>query len=155
MERLCGRCGSLVSGNVKFCPMCGEFLTGAVDLGKEDVMPPVQQQQQNYEVQQNYGYSAPQYGNNNNLIRNTRQNQTMTTGQWVGTIILCTMLGIISMILNIIWGFGSDTPEPKRSFCRAMLIMNIVGYVLVIFVGILFAGIFSEALKDIVLSGGF
>ena len=52
--------------------------------------------------------------------------------------------GIISMILNIVWGYSSNTPEPKRSFCRAMLIFNIVGYVLAIFGSVLFFSIFGD-----------
>ena len=145
MERLCSKCGSLVSGEVRFCPLCGEPLKSAVDLRKEDVMPPVQQQNSgNLPTvidQQNSGYSAPQYGNN---IVPSSQNGTMTTGQWVGTILLCSVLGPISLILNIVWGFGSSTPEPKRSFCRAMLIVSIISYVLAISAGAVVSSIIEE-----------
>ena len=101
MERLCGKCGSLVSGEVRFCPLCGEPLKSAVNLHKEDAMPPVQQSGggdlPTVIEQQNYGYSAPQY--NRNIVPSP-QSRTMTTGQWVGTILLCTILGPISLILN-------------------------------------------------------
>ena len=148
MERICEKCGSLVSGDVKFCPMCGEFLKSAIDLGKGDAMPPVQPNygvQTNYGVQQNYGmqqpgYGVPQYTNtpiqttgqyNNNATAQNNSAQpveNMTLGQWVGTICICSLFGLVSLILNIVWGFGSNTPEPKRTFCRAMMIINIVGY---------------------------
>ena len=135
MERLCEKCGSLVSGDVKFCPLCGEPLKSAVDLGKVgDVMPPVQT---NYNTQQSYGYSTPQYGQNNIVPVQPMQSGAMTTGQWFGTILLCTCLGIVSLIINIVWGFSSTTPEPKRSFCRAMLIFDIVAYVFAFLVAII------------------
>lgn len=138
MERFCEKCGSLVNGDVKFCPVCGAPMKSAVDLGKADQQPvqpnygygnqPNYGNQPVYGSQQNYGYGAPQYGQN--FTPGNVPSQTMTTGQWLGTILLCTCLGIISFILNIVWGFGSATPEPKRSFCRAMFIVNIISYVL-------------------------
>ena len=36
MERVCEKCGSLVSGDVKFCPSCGAPMQSAVDLGKPE-----------------------------------------------------------------------------------------------------------------------
>lgn len=150
MERLCGKCGSLVSGEVKFCPLCGEPMQSAVDLRKGDAMPPALSGSDARTAddglpksieQQNSGYSAPQYSRN---IVPSPQNGTMTTGQWVGTILLCTILGPISLILNIVWGFGSSTPEPKRSFCRAMLIVSIIMYALTISAGAVISSIIEE-----------
>ena len=133
MERFCEKCGSLISGDVKFCPSCGEPMKSAVDLGKADATPLVQPNygygnQPNYVNQPNYGYGAPQYGQN--IVPASTQYEQMTTGQWVGTIIVCSFFGIVSFILNIVWGFGSTTSEPKRSFCRGMFVVNIIGYVL-------------------------
>lgn len=150
MERLCEKCGSLVSGDVKFCPNCGEPLKGAVDLGKTEDMPPVQSgygNQTNYVEQQSYGYSAPQYGQNIAPSSNP-QSQTMTTGQWIGTIILCTWFGLISFILNIVWAFGSTTPEPKRSFCRALFIMEIIAMALSTIMAIIILVAFKDNLNE-------
>lgn len=151
MERLCEKCGSLVSGDVKFCPNCGEPLKGAVDLGKSEDISPVQSggNQTNYVEQQGYGYSTPQYGQNIAPSGNP-QSKTMTTGQWIGTIILCTWFGLISFILNIVWAFGSTTPEPKRSFCRAMFIMEIIGMVLSSIMGIIMLIFFRDHLDEII-----
>ena len=144
MERLCEKCGSLVSGDVKFCPVCGEPMKSAVDLGKTDAMPPVQQSYGNQPVnQQNNGYSAPQYGQNI-APSNNAQNQTMTMGQWVGTILLCTFLGTISLILNLVWGFSSSTPEPKRSYCRAMLIVYLITVALTLIMTVIMLVFFRE-----------
>ena len=46
MERFCDKCGTLVSGEGKFCPSCGAPLESAVDLGKPDIDSPVQTEQQ-------------------------------------------------------------------------------------------------------------
>ena len=144
MERVCEKCGSLVSGEVKFCPNCGEPLKGAVDLGKEEQTPTVQT---NYTEQQSYGYSVPQYGQNIAPSSNP-QGKTMTVGQWVGTIILCTWFGLISFILNIVWAFGSNTPEPKRSFCRAVFIMEIIAMALSTILAIIILVVFKDNLNE-------
>lgn len=136
MERICGNCGSLVSGDVKFCPMCGEPMKSAVNLDK----PPADNGMGSNEIPQT-GYAPPQYQNGNYNINHgsyQRGTETLSTSQWVGVIVLCSLLGPISFVLNLIWGFGSDIPEPRRSFSRAMFIVNIISAVLSgIFAGIL------------------
>lgn len=160
MERICRECGSLVSGEARFCPVCGKPMERAVDLGKhDDNMPaqPVQPAQPGVvinvpvgnEVGSASGYGAPQYGVGgvpqiNNTQTNNIAYEHMSTGEWFLTIAVCTLFGIISLILNIVWGFGSTTPEPKRSFCKAMFIMNIVSMVL----GVIVAGIFSWIIAE-------
>lgn len=144
MERFCNKCGSLVSGDVKFCPSCGEPMQGAVDLGKATAMPPVQQP-----VDQNsYGYSVPQYGQN--IAASSTESKPATTGQWVGTILLCTFFGLISFILCIVWGFGSTTPEPKRSFCRAMFIIYIIAMALSTIASIIMIAVFGNELFEFI-----
>lgn len=156
MERFCEQCGALVSGDVKFCPSCGAPMKSAVSLDKgEDIMPQSQPMQPNYNM--NMGYGAPQYGQPINQSANTSA-QTMTTGQWIGTILLCSCFGVISFILTAVWAFGSTTPEPKRGFCKGyffvQLIMMAVGVIIsIIFFSILAANIdnierFFEGLED-------
>lgn len=142
MERICRECGSLVNGEARFCPVCGKPMERAVDLGKrEDAVQgqaamnvPVWN-----EVGSTTGYGAPQYGsggvpqNISNMPRINAPYEHLSTGEWFLTIAVCTFFGGVSLILNIIWGFGATTPEPKRSFCRAMLIVNIVSMVLSFF----------------------
>lgn len=124
MERFCESCGSLINGNVKFCPTCGAPLKSAVDLGKgEDIMPQSQPMQPNYNM--NTGYGAPQYGQPINTSANASA-QTMTTGQWIGTILLCSCFGVISFILTAVWAFGSTTPEPKRGFCKGYFFVQLI-----------------------------
>lgn len=158
MERICRECGSLVNGDAKFCPVCGKVMERAVELTKPltkqqaDVMPqppmsqnfaPVQQQIPN-NVGTSAGYGAPQYGAGG-VPQNIRQPtrpingyEQMTTGEWILTIIVGSFFGIISLILNIVWGFGESTPEPKKSFCKAMFIVNIIQTVLGCILGFIF-----------------
>ena len=75
----------------------------------------------------------------------------MTTGQWIGTIILCTWFGLISFILNIVWAFGSTTPEPKRSFCRALFIMEIIAMALSTILAIVALVVFRDRLEEFTL----
>lgn len=167
MERICKECGSLVNGEAKFCPVCGKVMERAVDLGKQqsDVMPqqtgtimnnvppvsPVSMAQPGNSVGSSAGYGAPQYGSGG-VPQNIRQPmrpiggyEQMTTGEWVLTIIVGSFFGIISLILNIVWGFSESTPEPKRSFCKGMFIVNIVQTALSLILGFIFFAIALSA----------
>lgn len=63
----------------------------------------------------------------------------MSMGQWLLTIFLTTCLGTPSIVLLIVWGFTRAAKEPRKSYCRAMLVfMGIAHTVLFwIFVGII------------------
>lgn len=134
MERLCTKCGTLVSGNGTFCPQCGAPMEMAVDTGSSVNLekpasapnpapaPTYQQPAQGYQ-QPAQGYqqpaqSTPQYSAVNNDV--------MSVGQWVGTIIL-SGLGIIGVILLFVWAFSGDTPLNKKNYAKAMLILVAVG----------------------------
>lgn len=134
MERYCSQCGSLVSGNAAHCPNCGAPLKSAVDLGKETAQQQPQYPQQNgyngqygQPMQQNQQYGAPV--------------QQMTTGQWVGTILLTTCFSMVSLILTIVWGFGYTTPEPKKSYCKALFFVQLISIGLAIIMLIILAAI--------------
>ena len=150
MERVCEKCGSLVSGDVKFCPSCGAPMQSAVDLGKPETSPQPIQPNYGYTNMSNNGYGMPQYGPNIN--QGGVPQQAMTTGQWVGTILLCTCLGIISLILNIVWGFSSSTPEPKRGFCRGMFFAELILMGISIILCIILVVFFLPVIKDLIES---
>lgn len=155
MERICRECGSLVNGEAKFCPVCGKLMERAVDLGKHDDNMPAQtgvivNVPVGNEVGPVQGYGAPQYGTGGipQINRGSQQNnlayEHMSTGEWFLTIAVCTFFGIVSLILNIVWGYGSNTPEPKRSFCRAMFYVSLISNILGVILGIAFSGIIFE-----------
>lgn len=138
MERFCDKCGSLVSGDGGFCPSCGASMgsVGGVDLSKNSSMPSTSDiptpTGSSYQTQQNYTQPNYQQTNYSQPIYRQpvyAQNQEMTVGQWILTIFL-SVLGIIGIILLFVWGFSADTPQPKKNYARAMLIIKAVVFVL-------------------------
>ena len=125
-------------------------MQSAVDLGKAETSPQPIQPNYGYTNNTNSGYGAPQYGQTPNS--NTVPQNTMTTGQWIGTILLCTCLGIISLILNIVWGFSSSTPEPKRGFCRGMFFAELILMGISIILCIILVVFFLPVIKDLIES---
>lgn len=122
MERFCASCGAFVTGTASHCPNCGAVMGGAVNLGKEQQFQNMQGTQNNF-VQPSESQPAEQ----------------MTVGQWVGTIVITTCFSLISLLVTIIWAFAPTTPEPKKSFCKAWLIVMLVLIVL----GIIFTVIMA------------
>ncbi len=135
MERVCPKCGTLVSGDGAFCPECGNALGSAVDLNKpqsvEQPQPvPVNIPQNNINGQPmgQPGYiPQAQYYNN---VPAPEYQEHMSVGSWVGTIILTSALGLISIILLFVWAFGGSTPQPKKNYCRAVLIFDLIAVIL-------------------------
>lgn len=180
MERFCDKCGSLVSGKVKFCPFCGgkmEFelsVSSTLDIDNDNSFwdeldnsvpqtvnasetpsvtanstvsadVPMAQTKKQPPVQQNGGYipQNTQQSAFSYLAQNTNSTEKLTTAQWIGTLLLSVCLGFISIILLVVWGFGKDTKEPRRSFARAMLILMPVIY-FAVFIGL---GVFCSILE--------
>ena len=71
--------------------------------------------------------------------------QPMGVGSWVGTILLTTCLGLVSLILLFVWAFGSDVPIAKKNYCRAMLIVDLIAVGLAIIFLIIFTVIFVNS----------
>ena len=165
MERFCDKCGTLVSGDGDFCPSCGARLEGAVsvppsgvNLSKpagtepmQDTIPtptptptPNTYQGQSTGYAQQPVYPQPTY--------NQQQTQPeMTVGNWVLTIFL-SGLGIIGIILLFVWGFSDSTPIAKKNYARAMLIWQLIAFVLIIiFYGGMFVclGALGGSMEDI------
>lgn len=142
MERFCEKCGTLVQGDGKFCPSCGAPLDSAVDLGKPAAptapsTEPMQSTPANSYASPNSAQmpSYPQSYNNGAVQERT---ENMTVGQWALTIFLSN-LGIIGIILLFVWGFSSDTPQPKKNYARGMLIIEaiMIGVVIVFYIGMI------------------
>ncbi len=149
MQRVCSKCGTLVTGDGDFCPSCGSSLPSVVDLNKNGAS---QSAQYGAPGQNSYQGGTPNYGTptsttyaNSGSTQYSQPipNQEMTLGQWVATVICCTWFGIISLILCIVWGFSDSTPTAKKNYCRAMLILQVIGIVLYIIFLIVFISILS------------
>lgn len=147
MERFCSKCGNLVSGDGKFCPTCGAEMDSAVNLGKPSVEPmsneplgqpaPSVQQPAGYSSTSNYA-TMPNYPQSSN-VTSSANNAEMTTKQWVGTIVLTTFFGLISIILCFVWAF-SDGNETRKRYCRGMLIAQAIMVGVIILFYIIFFG---------------
>lgn len=57
-------------------------------------------------------------------------------GGWVGTIIVLG-IPVVGLILALVWAFGSGGDIGRRNYCRATLLLALIGTVLLIVVGIL------------------
>lgn len=155
MERFCSKCGTLVTGSGAFCPQCGAPLESAVDLNKPEPAPTSQpvysqpvnpqpsqpmysQPVQNYNVNQGAMPNYPQNYNAQPTSMNSASEE-MTAGNWALTIFLTSALGIVSWILLFVWGFSSTTPQPKKNYCRGMLIWTAIsiGLVILFYIGMI------------------
>ena len=167
-ETFCTRCGE----NVQAVPETGGEFKSATDNGaygagydntgygaqpqQQYAQPQYDQQQygQQQYGQQQYGqqqYAQPQYNVNNNAGAYNQLSQAgeMSVGSWVGTIIVTTIFGIISIILLFVWGFGSSGPESRRRYCKAMLIVDLIMIIVGLIFSFIFAAVFAAVLPQI------
>lgn len=163
MERFCDKCGSLVSGDGDFCPVCGARMTGVfmnndhgVDLSKPRTgsaqnasnsaqfsVPQPSPMNNTYSGQSSYNQQAYPSQTYNNT-----QGQLMTVGQWVLTIFL-SGLGLIGTVLLFVWAFDSSTNMAKKNYARAMLIFKAIALVLSFLLVPIFFGILVEIVDDL------
>ena len=143
MSKTCNNCGNILEDDANICSRCG---TQYIALQGTSTEQAKQTYQQPFQQPYGQGYQQPYqpYGE-----------QPMGVGSWVGTILLTTCLGIISLILLFIWAFGNDTPIAKKNYCRAMLIVELIGVGLVIVLTIVFSVIFAATGIPDILSNGY
>lgn len=150
MSKTCNNCGNIMDDDANICSRCGTqyiALQGAQNeqtsnnggFQQPQYQPPYQQQYQQY--QQPYGqpYQMP------NQQYAAPMEKPMGVGSWVGTILLTTMFGVISLVLLFVWGFGNDVPIAKKNYCRAMLIIELIATVLAIIFLVVFAVLFANS----------
>ena len=142
----------------RFCPNCGENS----QLPPDAVMPAVNPSEQ---PQQSYGYAQQQYNGYNQQQYNGYNQQQynaapqyaapqsapqdeMSVKQWVGTIVVTTFFGLISLIFLFIWGFG-EGPESRKRYCKAMLITMLIGIGVSIILTMLFFTVFAAAFSSV------
>ena len=126
MSKTCKNCGNTFEDHMNICPRCG--MQYVENMGEAN--------------QPSYGQPAQPY--QQPIMGQPMQEQPMTLGQWVGTILLTTMLGTVSLILLFVWGFSSNTPTTKKNYCRAMLIIQGISLVLVIILMVLFFSLMAS-----------
>ena len=156
MERFCSKCGKLVSSEGSFCPECGAPMDSVVNLSKptNDSVAPTAAPTTNQASGGFGGNQAmmPDYPQSSNYNSGSQgASNAMTTAQWVGTILLTSIIPIVSLVLLFVWAFG-DAPQPKKNYCRAMLIIITAAvfalYLLIVIGGIGCVGFLGSGLAD-------
>ena len=153
MAKRCTRCGNFLMDDERFCTKCGENVSNIPPEGAPQASP-------DNSFGRNDGYSSPyaQTGAPNPgyppyappAYQQPAQDE-MSLGKWVGTIVVTTFFGIISLIFLFVWGFG-DGPECRKRYCKAMLICMLIGLGVAIVVWIvifaMLGNIFNSAFAD-------
>lgn len=142
MAKRCTKCGNFMMEDERFCPNCGENSQLPPDAVMPTVNPSEQSQQYSGYTQQQYN-SAPQY------VAPQAPAEEMSLKKWVGTIVVTTFFGLISIIFLLIWGFG-EGPESRKRYCKAMLITMLIGIGVSIVFSAIFFTIFAAAFSSII-----
>ena len=136
----------------RFCPNCGE------NSQSEVVTPPApapqqnqQQNQQQYYQQQNQQYTYGQPGAAPQYV--PQQQEEMSLGKWVWTIIATSFFGLISLIVCLVWAFG-DGPESRKKYCKAYLIVMLISIALAIIMMMVFGALFTAIITSIINESG-
>lgn len=127
---VCKACGrNSASENANYCEYCGTSFRENIPLKQEDYQ----------------AVSAQPIVETNNR----ESDKPITFGNWIGTMLLpfIPIVGIfIYIVMMFVWAFGSDTPQSKKNWARASLIVSVV-------LLILFAFMFTSAMMEIINSG--
>ena len=107
---------------------------------------PSQKQFYKEQVKQNPYTTSQQYNNQFYQGVQDSKEKPMTTGQFLGTILLGA-LPIAGLVLYIVWAFSSDTNINKRNFCRAQLIVILVSTVLCILSWIIIIAVIASSAR--------
>lgn len=68
--------------------------------------------------------------------------EPVSVGDWVLTMIIM-MIPIVNIIMLFVWGFGDSTKKSKSNWCKASLIMALIGIVLSVIMIIAFGSLFA------------
>ena len=121
----CQNCGSENVPNTRFCTGCGARLEEAAPP------PPVYQQPPQANYQQPSYQSVPAVNPNTMPLRTSEF-------FWM---ILVLSIPLVGFICSLVWAFGSNANENRRTYCRAYLLWMVVGIVLSIVMAIILAAL--------------
>ena len=139
-SKFCANCGKPLEEGQSICENCG--------IAAENQQSSKQQEQQRFQqpvYNQQTSYQQPSYQQSNYQQQYgvSDRESPMSVGQYVGTFLLGA-IPLAGFILYIVWAFSSDTNINKKNFCRAWLIMYLIGIALyIIFIVIIFGALAS------------
>jgi len=125
----CPNCGKKNADDSKFCEGCGSVLTEQTSAAPPPPQPKQPLQQPVYN---------PQPSNPEGYLK-----KPLTVGDYIVMFILFC-IPFVNIILLLVWAFGSNVNENKKNYCRAILILALIGIVLGILFGAVFAGVWSQ-----------
>ena len=127
----CASCGSILSDEREQCPQCGApVASGAQDnrYAYENAEP-AGGGGSRHDYFNARDYSAPPTSADLRgpayIYSTPRDRMVMTTGSFLGTLLLMSLPGI-GLILQIIWAAGGAKNQNKRNLARAYLILNVI-----------------------------
>ncbi len=72
--------------------------------------------------------------------------EPVSVGDWIGSLLLFSMVPCVGLIVCIVWAFSKDTKKSKANFCKAYLIIQLITIALVIILyAIIFAFMFAAS----------
>lgn len=111
-----------------------------------------QSQQNPYDQQNAYGYGQQntynQQSYNQPAYTQPTQDETVSVLDWIGTVLLAAV-PCVGLIVYIIWAFSKDTKKSKSNFCKAQLIMMLIGVVLYIIMVIIMVAVVGISASDL------
>lgn len=174
--KFCNFCGNSLTADATFCTNCGKSYAQP-SPNAQPVQPQPIQTQNPSQASSTPGYTQPaQYQHATTAspspvysqpasnqyyqqVPNNFQNnntdylkQPMTIGQYIITFIVMG-IPLIGVIMMFVWAFGSNVNINKKNYCRAILIMGLIGIVLWIALAAVLVPIMMTLVDELAGSG--
>ena len=117
--------------------------------------------QNNFEQDKNFGtrtYNQPNAYDQQNAYNQQYYNQpsytqpqkdeTVSVLDWIGTMLLAAV-PCVGIIVYIVWAFSKDTKKSKSNFCKAQLLMMLIGIALYIVLVVIMVAVIGVSASDI------
>jgi hypothetical protein len=160
----CQSCGSALDAGSTFCSNCGK----SAMVTPEQPSQPAQNSSQSYSAPSST-YTAPQpqpQPTYQTVPPNYQTGYQASTQQSLAidkplsimdyiVMFIVMSLPLVGFIMTLVWAFGSDTNTNKKNYCRAYLILALIGIGLTIIFAIVFGAILVPVLTEMFSSGDF
>jgi len=79
-------------------------------------------------------------------VNGTQLEAPLTLGEWLITLIIL-MIPCVNIVMLLVWGFGNGSSVSRKNYCRAALILMVIGVVLSFIFSASIAALFATALN--------